>query len=136
MEADVPEFQLEADHRGTPVPPSLPHPHAHHSRAPSADDSCIFITNVPSLPAPGRTPLETREAGNFSLAKWEMREQEDWAQLVKWSIGASLSPTFYGKVEVTSAQTIPTLARSMTTTRPSGAHLMVRPIPLSKSEGT
>jgi hypothetical protein len=87
--ADLPEFQLEVDYRGTPPPPTSPHPHAHHARAPCADDTCLFVTNVATLPPPGRTPLSTDRAGNFSLAKWETREVEDWAELVRWSTGAS-----------------------------------------------
>lgn len=60
-------------YRDTLRPPLLPHPYAHHSRAPCADDTCLFITNVAALPPPDvvRFPYATQANDTITLDAWE-----------------------------------------------------------------
>lgn len=95
---------LEVDvepYRATPPPPWPLHPYAHHSRAPCADDACIFITNVAALPPPDsvRFPYARDPNSTISLDAWEnslgfvgrgwIEGGEMYADGERWAMGPS-----------------------------------------------
>jgi len=89
-------------YRATTPPPWPLHPYAHHSRAPCADDACIFITNVAALPPPDRTrfPYDRDPNRTVTLDEWEnsrgfvgrgwIEGGEMYADGERWAMSASV----------------------------------------------
>lgn len=82
--------------------PLAPHPYAHHTRSPCADDTCVFLTNIAQLPPPDAVPYPGPD--RVRLEEWEnhlghnargwmeggelFNEEESWA--VRWPYSAAV----------------------------------------------